>query len=157
MGLKINYANIIKRIKEASKIDIETVKLGVSVRDDCPVCGIDPFTGLPTDPNCPSCGGTGVVVVRDTKEFVANVDYISGLEDEHTIGGRIKKGNIIITVITDELESLSLNPYDFISGTIPVDYFEINNIRYDIENVTPGKLQGILYELLIELKPRNIQ
>lgn len=152
MAIKVKYNSIIKKLKEVSKIDIETIFMNISTKEDCPSCELDPFTKRPMNSFCPTCGGSGVIVENDTININANVDY-SGFENETSIGGIIKDGRVIVTIITDEFEENGIDPEDFLTDKYPIDHIYINSTKYDVEKVIPGKLQGILYELMLELVP----
>lgn len=163
---KIKYQNIIKRIKEVSEIDTEVIYVTVTSQEDCPECELDPLTGLPINSFCPLCNGVGYIAEDDTLSFYAGVEYVSGLEHAWESGGKLQKGDVVVTVVTDELESIGIDPVGLLEtygagkrkeDILNISYFTINNVKYDIANVTPGKLQGIMYELVLELSPREKQ
>lgn len=156
MAPKIKYKSIIKKLKEVSKIDIETIYMSVTNKEDCPDCETHPITGEVLNAFCPVCGGTGVIEESDSISIEANVDH-KGLASEATIRGIVYDGRVSVTIIVDELMRNDLDPEEFLTERYPVDYIYINSTKYEIDRVTPGKLQGILYELILELVPMQVQ
>jgi hypothetical protein len=153
MAPKIKYLNIIKKLKEVSKIDVEPVLLVTEEKEECPDCAIDPINQSSTNPFCPTCHGSGFVIEIDAREVSVNVEYSSGGEIIPGIAGTLKEGQVALTIITDELEKVGVTPTDFFTDAYPVDYVVLNGTRYKIVRVFPGKLQGILYEWEIIMEP----
>lgn len=144
----INYESILKKIEEVSVIDTDTIYLVSKDKSECPNCEIDPITGYTRNTFCFVCGGKGYVIEEKRLEVLANVDYITGMESALDRGGKFEKGTVVITIHEKQLamHDLTVNNIKDV-----VSFVEIKGLRYTINHLTPQYLQGILYEVIIEL------
>lgn len=150
--IKINYKNILRKIADVSEIDVESIDLVKLSSSTCSSCSIDPYTKKSTNPSCPACGGKGKSTSITTYNILANLDVVSGLENEYETGGKLQVGQIIATIHVDEFTRLELDVNDFFKTTIPYDHFAIHNKKYNIVSVMPERLNGTLYDIVIILE-----
>lgn len=158
MAFGINYDAILRRIKDVSVIDTETIYFVEMVDDFCPDCTWDPISRASTDPFCPTCNGIGKLRTEVRKPVLASVDRGDGIRSEFEPGGRIERGSVVVTVHESQLREVGYEPLtDWISV---VDHIEIMGEKWYIaegDSVIPQTLQGIVYEVIFHLSRKPLQ
>lgn len=148
--MKVNYANILRKIEEVSKIDSQPVNFVKISKQECPDCSFDPITGEATNSRCTTCGGDHYITTEVITPVIVNVEYVSGMETLLDRGGKLEAGTVNLTVHVTELEKNGFDPAAFNQDS--VDFFDVNGRRYVYASHTPSYLHGTLYDMEIQLK-----
>jgi hypothetical protein len=158
MSFTINYDAIRKRIEEVSVIDSEIVYFVKQKKEPCSECIFDPIRRESTNPFCPVCGGKGFVTQDVKTAITACVDRATGLENVYQAGGRLQKGDVVMTVHERELVKAGY-PLDADWAT-EFDWIEIAGRKYILaegDSVIPQTLQGQIYEVIFHLSHEGRQ
>lgn len=143
--ISINYDAILERIKEVSTIDTEEVffveKQAVSYPG-----GFDPVRKIPI--------GSKPQYTYVKKQVTASVDSPTGDSYGFDASGRSLRGVVNLTVHESELNRVGYDPATSDWYKI-IDHWIVRGqkfVLYDGSSVIPQTLNGVIYELVFQLK-----
>ncbi len=148
MAIKVpNVNSIIKLISDINHIYPEQATIyRVKSKEYCPLGHYDPIRNTSTDPTCSVCGGTGYVIEYETIQIPVSIEFPDETQDiQHLAPGTFVTDRLLITIDKAEIDKYNID-------VDTIEFIIYAGEKYKVEAYRKERLEGIYYELLLEVK-----
>ncbi|MGE4413593.1 MAG: hypothetical protein AB7E45_07920 [Candidatus Caldatribacteriota bacterium] len=137
---------IVSLISEINHIYPEQATIyRVLSKTPCPNNDYDPVRNKGINPACPICKGEGYIIEREAINLPVSIEFPDEKEINFLAPGTMISDRLFITIDKKEIDQFGLEVND-------IDYILYGGSKYRVKQYREEKLQGIYYELALEVE-----